>query len=179
MRGKERGKRRSGRYRPGKLFPIHSARCARDRGRLGWMPSMLLMPLMRMTPPFWMRPRVQKPGAVHTGSHRVECAGLPQTQQEISRPYRKRDRPAIAEQADHLVQMLDLQPVVEREPEPVRPVKERQHADAEQREPREWMTHDGGQVLVGRRRRASRAGRRCLTTTPGWAAAAPTRRRRR
>ena len=34
--------------------PFHSGRCARGHDRSGWILSMLLMPLMRMTPPFWM-----------------------------------------------------------------------------------------------------------------------------
>jgi len=50
------GNGRSGRSRPGKPFPIHSARCARSVGRPGWILSMLLIPLMRSTPGFWMRP---------------------------------------------------------------------------------------------------------------------------
>jgi len=48
------GNRRSGRYYPDELFPFQSARCARGLGRPGWMPRMLLMPLMRSTPGFWM-----------------------------------------------------------------------------------------------------------------------------
>ena len=57
----ERGNRRSGRYHPEKLFPSKSARCERIPGRPGWMPSMLLISLMRLTPPFWMP-------AMHAGS---------------------------------------------------------------------------------------------------------------
>jgi len=37
--------------------PSIPARCARSRRRHGGMPSMLLMPLMRSTPPFWMPAR--------------------------------------------------------------------------------------------------------------------------
>ena len=33
---------------------FHSARCTRSLRRPGWMPSMLLISLMRSTPPFWM-----------------------------------------------------------------------------------------------------------------------------
>ena len=52
-RMKERNSR-SGRSYPQELFPFHSARCARSRRWHGGIPSMLLMPLMRMTPGFWM-----------------------------------------------------------------------------------------------------------------------------
>jgi len=51
----EKGNGRSGCYHPVKLFPFQSARCARGHDRSGWMPSMLLISLMRSTPPFWMR----------------------------------------------------------------------------------------------------------------------------
>ena len=40
------------------------------------------------------------------------------------------DRPTVGERVDQLVQALDLQPVVQRVPEPVRPVKQRQRAEA-------------------------------------------------
>ena len=50
----EKGNGRSGSFRPVKLFPFHSARCERSYDRSGWILSMLLMPLMRSTPGFWM-----------------------------------------------------------------------------------------------------------------------------
>ena len=38
-----------------KAVPLfHLARCTRSLRRPGWMPSMLLISLMRSTPPFWM-----------------------------------------------------------------------------------------------------------------------------
>jgi hypothetical protein len=53
----EEGNGRSGHSRPEKLFPFQSAHRARSHAWHGGMPSMLLMPLMRSTPPFWMPAR--------------------------------------------------------------------------------------------------------------------------
>jgi hypothetical protein len=39
---------------PKSCSPFQSSRCARSRGWHGGMPSMLLISLMRSTPPFWM-----------------------------------------------------------------------------------------------------------------------------
>jgi hypothetical protein len=63
---KEQGERPLGTPLSRKPFPFHSARCARSRGWLGGMPSMVLMPLMRSTPGFWMAAR--RHGAGHHNS---------------------------------------------------------------------------------------------------------------
>src|SRR6266849_2102748 len=56
---------------------------------------------------------------------------LVQPQQQIPCHRRADEGGAIAENRDHFVQMLDLQAVVERVAEPVRPVEQRQRAEHE------------------------------------------------
>src|SRR5712692_104072 len=56
---------------------------------------------------------------------------LVQPQQQIHCHRRADEGAAIAENRDHFVQMLDLQAVVERVAEPVRPVEQRQRAEHE------------------------------------------------
>jgi len=67
--------------------------------------------------------------------------------------HRSHDRAAVAERVDQLVQVLYLQTVVQRVLEPVRPVEERQHADAEQDESRQGVQHDRVQVRITGRRK--------------------------
>ena len=46
---------------PKSRFPFESARCARSRGWHGGMPRLLLISLMRSTPPFWMPASLRMP----------------------------------------------------------------------------------------------------------------------
>ena len=53
-----------------KAIPLSiPARCERSRRRHGGMPSMLLMPLMRMTPPFWMPAPTRRYGCLSSDTY--------------------------------------------------------------------------------------------------------------
>ena len=69
-------------------------------------------------------------------------------QHQIRRHDGADDRAAVTEQVDHLVQVLDLQPVVQRVAEAVGPVKQRQRAEDEKSEARERMADDSDEMCV-------------------------------
>ena len=58
-------------------------------------------------------------------------------QHQIRAQHRAQQRAAIAKNKDHFIQMLYLQPVVQRKPKTVRPVKQRQRAQHKQIDPRQ------------------------------------------
>src|SRR5215470_10472119 len=58
---------------------------------------------------------------------------------------------AVTEDGDQFVEVFDLQSVVEREAKTMRPMKERQRAYREQRQPRQRMSRQRQQAPVARR----------------------------
>src|SRR5262244_4311146 len=77
--------------------------------------------------------------------------GLQAGQQEVARYDRPRQRAAVAAENDQAAEVLELESFVERVAEPVRPVEERQNAQAEQDDTGEREARHGQQVrLTGR-----------------------------
>jgi putative transposase len=64
-------------------------------------------------------------------------------QQDIARRGRADERAAVAERGDRPVEVLELQPVVQGVAEPVSPVEQRQHAEADEDEAGERVPQDG------------------------------------
>jgi hypothetical protein len=60
------------------------------------------------------------------------CIGLRNLPDEVRGHHRTHDGAAVAERIDQFVQMFDLQPVVQRVPETMGPVEQRQDAKHEQ-----------------------------------------------
>ena len=82
--------------------------------------------------------------------------------------YRRRgteDGAAITDRRNHLLQMLDLQPVIRRVAEAVGPVEEREHDEADPARPRRADWRSACAYVRGRAASAIRAGRRCRTGT--------------
>src|SRR6476469_9771677 len=78
----------------------------------------------------------------------ASCFILWNLPQQVRGRYRSDHRGTVAQERNHLVQVLDLQAVVERVPELMRPVEQRQHAQPEQREAREGIADHDEHLLV-------------------------------
>src|SRR6266511_1211078 len=70
--------------------------------------------------------------------------------QDVGGQRRPAQSPAVTEDGDQFVEVFDLQSVVEGEAKTMRPVKERQRADREQRQPRQRVSRQGQQAPVAR-----------------------------
>src|SRR5262249_15613882 len=75
--------------------------------------------------------------------------------QDVNRHGRSQDGASVADYVDYLVQMLDLQSVIQRVSEAVRPVKKRQRDQDEQEQTHDWVAYDRDEMRMARRRQPS------------------------
>ena len=87
-------------------------------------------------------------------------------------------RATVAQQVDHLVQVLDLQAVIERVAEAVGPVKQRKRAEDDERDARQGMAEDCGEMRVARRGQPAQRERDTERNTRLGMSSAEARRRR-